>query len=156
MATHPERFQQLQRSLSPGQAIILSTPTDLAYFAQFQTLVPEEREGFFIITSEECYLVKASFSPAPEAHSFKILNQSRPFDLAQHLRQIITDHHLHELCFDFSSLFVEEYLAIQKVAAEQHASVVALEKDRIWQYRMIKDNLELEEMHRAGHFGEAA
>ena len=156
MASNPERFRHLQTSLAAGQAILLSTPTDLAYFADFSVLLPEEREGFLLITAETCYLIKATFSPAPAEHTYQILEQCRPPALAKHLEKIIQADHLHELALDFSSVFVDEYQAIQKVAEENQVTLVAEDKDQIWQLRMIKDETEIEELRLAGHYGEAA
>jgi Xaa-Pro aminopeptidase len=154
MANTPAHVRQLQQSLSPGQAILLSAPTDLTYFADFYILLPEEREGFFVVTVDDCYLIKATFSPAAATPRYHILEQCKPLALAQHLATIIRTHQLHELALDYSSLYVDEHQAIQSVADKDQVSLVQLDKNRVWQCRMIKDEQELEKMRVAGKYGQ--
>lgn len=156
MANHLARFRQLQQLLQANQAILLSTPTDLRYFASFSVLLPEEREGFFLITSDESYLIKASFSPAPSTADYQILEHCRPTALAQHLTKIIEKHQLQEIRLDYSSLFVEEYQAIQTVAQQKNVSLTGLDREQIWKYRMVKDQEEIEIMRQAGRYAQAA
>ncbi len=156
MANSSERFQHLQRTLSPDQAILLSSPTDLTYFANFLILVPEEREGFLLITQKACYLIKASFSPVPQHHTYRVLEQCRPPALAKHLEEIFTTHQLRYLNLDLSSLFVDEYKAIQEVAQRHHLELLEIEKDTLWQHRMKKDTQEIALMRTAGRYGQQA
>ena len=150
------RLAQLQSHLQPNQAILFSAPPDLAYFARFITLLPEEREGFFVVTKNECYLIKATFSPLPAIVDYQVLEPCRLPSLTNHLRTIISNHNLNDISLDYSSLFVDEYLAIQKLAEELHLNLAQLERNDIWQQRMIKDENELLDLRLAGQYGVAA
>lgn len=164
-----QRAIQLQEKLLPHQAFLISSPLDVQYFTQFQFLVPEEREAFFVVTKTGFYLIRASFSPLPTTEEifFTVLENCKPAALAKHLKKIVemsgvettSAPQLTEILFDHSSLFVEELEAIKSelktIGGENNdagSSVVLSPFDRnlIWQQRMIKDKKEVEVMARAG------
>lgn len=156
MVHFSERLRRVQQTLAPGKAILLSSATDLAYFADFQILLPEEREGFLLITPRSVYLMKATFSPAPSDVSFlHVLENCRPASLAQHVSQIATQDEVKDLAIDLGTLFVDEYQALQSVALQNKFSLVSLEKERIWKLRMIKDKTEATALRQAGQIAHA-
>jgi Xaa-Pro dipeptidase len=146
-----DRVTRFQKNLTPTQLALLSTATDICYFSNYQTLVPEEREGFFVITSSKSYLIHASFSPTPTDHAYELLENCRPNSLAEHLKKLILEQHITEILYDATSLFVEEFQAIENVGVQNVSPVklTPLNKNWIWQLRMKKDADEVLRLRRA-------
>lgn len=161
-AQYRNRIQVFQKSLSPAQVGLVSKPAEISYFTGFETLVPEEREAYFLVTATKAVLFHASFSPVTkisgieylattslEAVSKKIselVEESIRSDttLSDELPEIAT-HIVHEsnkitdLLLDYSSLFVTEFKALEKIAT---LSISPTNQQKIWQQRMIKDEFE--------------
>jgi Xaa-Pro dipeptidase len=141
-----DRAARLQTLLSPTQLLLLSTPTDISYFTQFQFLVPEEREAFVVITHQKVFLLSGSFSPLPTERFFTVLEGCRPASLARHLEKIIAEDQVEEVLIDPTSLFVEELRHISKLSAK----VNDFDRAHIWELRLLKDQGELELLQVAG------
>ncbi len=141
---------QLQATLQPHQALLLSHPNDVVYCTGFEYLVPEEREAFFVITKQNFYLIRASFSPVPAHAFFQVLDNCKPASVARHLANIVKDEQMSEILFDKSSLFYEEYEAILDEATTLSCTLRSFDRNLIWNFRLKKSDDEVKYMRQAG------
>ena len=142
----------LQHTLSPTRGILLSLPSDITYYTGFRFLVPEEREGFLVVTAQKSFLIKASFTPfeaAESADALTVLQNCSPPSLAQHLHTIVTEQHLTELVLDGFSLYYQEYQALASKLAETKCTLLDLDRTQIWKQRMIKSVAEIQKIRAA-------
>lgn len=149
MGNHFSRLHQLQHTLQPHQALLLSTPSDITYFTHFEFLVAEEREAFLCVLPKAAYLIKANFSPFPTHPEIQVKNNCTPQGLAQHLNEIFGKEKIQEVLIDESSLFVHEYKAVKTVALQSKVKITAGDKKEIWEMRMIKEPSEIELIRQA-------
>jgi Xaa-Pro aminopeptidase len=143
------RITQVRQFLKPNQAILISLPTDVVYFSGFQMLVPEEREGFFVVTPAHSYLIKASFSPSPAEEVSTILENCRPLALARHLKTIMDKEQLRTCFYDETNLFVEELRTLKEHLPE-NTQLKNFPRDWMWSLRCLKDKYEIASMQKAG------
>jgi Xaa-Pro aminopeptidase len=155
-SNYTHRVASLQSALTDKQAILLSTPTDITYVSGFEFLVPEEREAFFCITKDTSFLIRATFCPVPEPHSFQVLNNCRPDALALHLLEIVKRTSISEVLYDASSLHVDEFQLLTDQLRPVHCSLSKIDKNMIWERRQIKDATELTALREAGKIAELA
>ncbi len=146
-ALYIDRLKNLQKTLLPSQALLLSKPADIAYFSGFETLVPQEREAFLCICAKQAVLFHASFSPVTQMPGLAY----KPTTSLPAIQQTITDWKKlgtlvphpatgsTDLLLDYTSLFVSEFKVL-----EQTEDVVCNPHNpqKIWQLRMIKDAME--------------
>lgn len=142
-----QRLSLFQSHLQPQQAALISSINDIYYFTNFEFLVPEEREAFLIVTAHSAHLIISAFSPAPELSFLHILRGTRPAVLAGHLQQVVTAFDLKKILFQDQSLFVNEFFAVQKMLKD---FLEPLNPEMLWGQRMIKDELELKSLRKAG------
>lgn len=136
----------LQHKLAAHQAAFLTDPHDIAYFCGFQTLVPEEREAYLIITAKDSYLLYSSFSPLPEPLAAHALAGTFPSQVAQHLAHIKRQSHITELLVDTSRLYVVEHQALTDAT---DLKLQTLDKKWLWELRQIKDGAEIDTISQA-------
>lgn len=132
------RLSQLQLTVQPHQAFLLSNPADLYYFADFENLLSEEREGFLVVTREKSYLIQATFSPSPNRSDLTILKGCSAQHLEHYLKTVSKDHSLEIMYLDEEHLSVKEYRALSSLPIK----LEPLASELIWKYRMVKDEEE--------------
>ncbi len=133
----------LQSRLLPHQGLLLSLPSDITYISHFHFLVPEEREAFVFLTSQQKYLIKSSFSPFANDDQFTVLANTLPAATAQHLRKIVEEQHISEILVDETSLFLHEYNALEDGLGE-YCTIHPLDRQMMWELRMIKQPPEID------------
>ena len=142
---YTHRIKQLQTQLTHrSHAILVSHPGDVAYYAGFQILIPEEREAVLVVTKKKSYLIKQSFSPFSRS-GISSLNGCTPEKLFAHCRELQIKHQLTTLFFDCGSLTVSEYDYLKKL----NWQLKAYDRDQTWQSRMVKDQFEIDNLKKA-------
>jgi Xaa-Pro aminopeptidase len=139
-AVYIPRLALLQARLGAQQAVLLTDPHDMQYFSGFLTLVPEEREGYLIVTKEKAFLLYSSFSPLPEPLEVKALVGTFPKQVHQHLEFIAKDTGINELLVDKTRIFVNEFEAITQ---ELNLKIGTFDKKWVWELRQVKDQSEI-------------
>ncbi|MBU1885027.1 aminopeptidase P family protein [Patescibacteria group bacterium] len=134
------RLDNLQSNLKDNRAILFSTPNDIFYLTNFNFLVPEEREAFLIVTQKSALLLHASFSPYQPSNDIIPIKGNSIDKLKQQFEYLHQQEGVTQLLVDKTSLFVNEYEAIQKLS---FLKISGLDRQLIWQLRMIKDEEEL-------------
>ncbi len=148
-----QRLTHLQAHLKPNQALLLTDASDIHYFSQFSFLVPEEREGFLFLTPSAVYLLHASFSPVPDNDQLTFLSGINPGQLQTHLQQLIADTQIAELLVDKTKLFAHEYDVLLKIDG---LTLKHVDRNLIWNIRMVKDDREIEAIRQAGKIADQA
>jgi Xaa-Pro aminopeptidase len=138
---YSSRLARLRQSLASHQAFFLTNPTDITYFAGFQSLVPEEREGFLLLTSQKSYLFHASFSPVPSSTELILLPGTSVNALLKYFKELQQTMSLTELLVDKTKLFADEYEGLQQL---ENCTLTSLDHAPIWSQRMVKDTSEIE------------
>ncbi len=148
MSTDPfsARLTHLRQALSPHQAFFLTNPTDIWYYAGFQSLVPEEREGFLLVTPQKTYLFHASFSPVPQTPELLLLPGTSAPALVKHLTDIQSSTAVTELLIDKTKLFADEFEALQSLPS---ITLTSLDHQLVWSHRMSKDATEIAAIRQA-------
>ncbi|MBD3279586.1 MAG: M24 family metallopeptidase [Candidatus Pacebacteria bacterium] len=140
------RLAKLQQKITPSQAILLSAPSDIQYFTDFQFLVPAEREAYALLTKKQAYLIHNQFSPVVNHQKIINLPGCNLKKLLKHLDIVQQQHSFKTILVDESSLFVKEHQALQQKSSWQ---VRGLAKQLIWELRMSKDTSELAKIKKA-------
>lgn len=140
---HHLRLQQLQtviatHSLPP---LLLSRPSDIAYYTGFQFLLSEEREAFLLVNSSQAKLWYASFSPLPPT----IACETIPMRGIKEIAQQLTELQLTGIALDPFSLSLAEFRTI----SQTNIPISDLNREYIWQQRMIKDEFEQQSITQA-------
>lgn len=134
--------------LSQNQAWLISQPSHIRYLSGFETLVPEEREVLILLTHDQAFVIKHSFSPFINQNGkFEVLNGTSPEQLADHVRLVTDQKGIDKLFYDPSTLTVAEYKQLTQIDA------LKLEKEHqeaIWQLRQIKNQTEIAKIRQAG------
>jgi len=130
-------------TLSDQEALLLSCPSDITYVSGFTFLVPEEREAFVLFTQQKKYVTAASFSKLPSDSTFEVLFQCSPLALARHLKDIFTTEKITRLFIDPTSLFLQEYRALEKELTPLPCTLENFSREKIWKSRVIKTTPEL-------------
>jgi Xaa-Pro aminopeptidase len=149
------RLAQLQSQLLPHQAWLIATPSHITYLTNFQFLVPEEKEALLIISSQQCFLIHASFCPIDQVTSaVSRLTQTQGAAFKQHLVNLTRDlPQLTEWYLDENILSIEEYKILQSFT---NLTLKTLNHQSIWQARMIKDEQEQAMSRKAGQIAHQA
>lgn len=147
------RLRRFQSSINPDQAVLLSTPTDITYLTGFEFLVPEEREALLLVTTNQAFLIHASFSPVAVPAEVERLPGCSSAKLADHLRSVHHQVPFQTLYVDKTSLFVDEYDAVQSV---KKITLEPFDKHSLWQLRSVKDEVELAALRQASSIAIAA
>lgn len=134
------RLLALQQQLQPSALFLLTDAQDIFYFTGFQTLVPEEREAFLLVTPSDAYLFHASFSPLPPGIAIKTIAGAYPAQLVAHLTQLQSQKSFTEMYIDKTKLYADEFEALQQIP---NCALKTLNKSVIWQLRMVKDETEI-------------
>lgn len=140
------RLANFQATLAPLELVLLSTPNDIRYFTEFTFLVPEEREALLVVSAKEAWLIATSFSPTPPQTDITMLFGCQPTRLASHLNELVKKTAARKIWYQAQSLFVSEFQAIQQICP----SIQAHPSDRLWQFRMMKDAIEIAALQQAG------
>jgi Xaa-Pro aminopeptidase len=147
------RISRLQAALSSSEAVVLSNATDVSYFTGFVFLVPSEREAVLLVTNSSAHLLYASFSPISKQPEIEYHAGCFP----QHLRDVAgavcQAEGISELLLDEESLVLAEYKALQSIP---DVSLVPLDRARIWNFRMVKEESEQAHLRAAGAHTNAA
>ncbi len=140
------RIVSFQKQLDKSSLVLLSCNADIRYFAGFNFLVPEEREAFLIITAQSTSLIHNSFSPTPDYSWLKKYHHTSPAFLRKNLEKIIAKEAITTIYVDEESIFVSEYKALQQL---ENINLKPLNRNLIWQQRMIKDETEIKYINQA-------
>lgn len=154
------RIVKLQKEIGKNQSLLLTSFTDIAYFTNFNFLLPEEREAFVFITKNSASLIHTSFSPIGNYPFISYLKGSYPNQLASHIEKIIENEEIEEILIDPETLFVAELNAI-KDQINYRAKKSALDKkfidlkinnydaSLIQNFRNTKEPIEIEQIRKA-------
>ncbi|HYD34605.1 MAG TPA: aminopeptidase P family protein [Vitreimonas sp.] len=144
------RIDQLQKNLSAQEGILLANPSDVSYFTGFEILVPEEREALLLITAEASILFHATFSPVPNQPGVIALSGCSPEKLLGHFQNYPPLKAIRKISVDTTSLFVNEYQALEKAGLE----LSPFDRNLSWSIRAIKDAQEIELLKKAGEIAQ--
>jgi len=130
------RLEQLQTVIATNSlpTLLLSRPSDIAYYTGFQFLLSEEREAFLLVSKSKAKLWYASFSPLPPNSACEAIPMRGVSEIALQL----ADLDLTTMGLDPFSLTLAEYRAITQAKIQ----AVDLNREYIWQQRMLKDESE--------------
>lgn len=146
--SHPfyERISRLTQKIQPQQALLLSRPTDIAYFTGFEHLVPEERESFLLITPHQHLFCHTSFSPYSASSGIKTFPSSNLAHIKKRISEIHQKERIDTLLIDKKNLTIQEY---ETLTGLDFLEVAGLDRQLIWQLRTIKDRAEIETLTQA-------
>ncbi len=147
------RLKKLQRQLPPNTAYLLSSLGDIRYFTNFEFLVPTEREALLLITKNSALLLHASFSVAEVFSGITAFPGCYPEKLQTRVREIIEAEGIKTLNLDKDSLFVSEY---ESLLSLKNLEIKSMDRNLIWQMRMIKDRRELTAIKKASNISKKA
>ncbi len=139
------RLKKLRLQLQPHQACLVSNPKDIYYFAHFFSLVPEEREAFLLVSADQAWLLHNSFSPYQAKAGITPKPGCSLDNLQTALVQLKKEALLKSILIDKTSLFVNEYEALQKI----NLKLQTLDRQQIWSLRTVKDQQEIESLKKA-------
>jgi Xaa-Pro aminopeptidase len=143
---HSSRVKKIQQQLLDKQIALITNPADISYLAGFTTLVSEEREAYLVISRQTVILVHALFSPDDTPLPCQKKAGCSPQNLAAAVDGLAQAESLTELLIDETSLTVYEH----KPLTELSLKLSPLDRELIWQLRMIKSQPEIELMAQAG------
>lgn len=146
-ANFDSRLALLQSTLEPDSALFLTTGTDIEYLTGFESLVPEEREAFLVVTSTKGFLIHASFSPTPSATSVEKISGTQLSLVLPHLKEIVSQTGFKTLLIDKTHLFADEYEAIQQL---ENVTLGTFDRQVLWNFRMLKEADEIAAIQQAG------
>jgi len=120
----------------------------------FEFLTPEEREALLLVTSSGLHVIHSSFSPLPDTIPYQKYPGTYPNQVCKHLIQILTAQPaLREIFVDASTLFLEEYQAIEQALKGMSLGIklATLDREKIWSLRRVKDELEIGLLKKSAH-----
>ena len=134
------RIESLQTLIPPDEAWLLSNPTDIHYYTQFDCLVTTEREAYLVVTSTQATLIHSAFSPTSTVPS-KIERRQGTFvtQLPDHLRELQKHYSFIKLAVDTTNISHHEFLHLEKVA---QITLAPLDRSSITYQQAQKDELE--------------
>lgn len=109
------RTQKLQKQISAGQLLLISSSSDITYLSDFEFLVPEEREAFLAVSKNSVNLIYSSFSPIDDYSFINYVPGTFSNQLAQNLQKIIENEKIKQFLIDKETLFVRELEEIKKL-----------------------------------------
>ncbi|MEN8253391.1 MAG: M24 family metallopeptidase [Patescibacteria group bacterium] len=139
MKTSHSLLKQLSKQIKNNEAFLISDPNSLKYFANCETLLPEEREAYLIINPQQSYIIQSSFSPKNNHKNIKTLFGMSASKVKQNLELILKELNLKILYIDKNSLFISEYENLQSIKS---LKLKSLDKKIIWDLRSIKNKKE--------------
>ena len=132
------RLKKLQKKLGQGEAYILANEANISYFTGHRIfLIPQEREGFLVVTSTQIYLIIPQTTPFTNSNFIHYLFGCQPHQLAQHLNVIQKEEKLQAVFVDFNQFTLAENEAIKNLSPD--LNVKNLNQRIIWYLREIKD-----------------
>lgn len=142
-----DNLNKLLAKIKPNQAILLGNSADITYFTGFdQFLVPQVRESLGLITHQQTIVFHPFFTTFNKQPGLNYCHSCNPKTVAQELRRLQSQYRLTELLVDIGSVFVNEYWELKQV---EGIRLLPLEKNWLWQLRMIKNDREVRLMKRA-------
>lgn len=129
------RITQFQTTLQPTQLALFTRPADIAYFTGFLSLVPEERESYFILTKSKALLLYSAFSPVTTITGITYHPHCTPLLLHQKILEE-SKAGVTEVLLDTNSMYVNEYQVLETI---KQLKLSVLDRQNIWQLRMYKD-----------------
>lgn len=145
-----KRIKKLQNLISDTQILLVSKPADIFYLTEFEFLLPEEREAFFIVSKNHAGLVHASFSNFEKDPDFIYFEGTHPKKLEQALQAIINlEKKSDSIVIDSNTLFVNEYDAILESINE--IKIIKNQNNLVTELRKTKDQQEIELLKKANH-----
>ncbi len=142
-----DRINKLQKQIENGQSILLSSSSDVAYFTNFNFLVPEEREALAFITKNSINLIYTSFSPIDNFSYINYFKGSFPNQLADHLEQIVKKEKINKILIDDETLFVAELNAIRDKL--ETIKINNFDINLVRNFRNIKEQVEIKKINKA-------
>ncbi len=137
-SAHRARLKQLQTTISQNAtpAFLLSRPSDITYYTGFQFLLSEEREAFLLVSATSAKLWYASFSPLP----LNLACEAFPMRGISEVTQQLLELGLKDIALDPFSLTLAEY----RIISQTGIHITDLNREFVWQQRMLKDESEQE------------
>lgn len=130
-------------------AVLVSSPANIAYLTQYHGFHGVDRDGFLFITSSSQYILTSGlYSEAVIAQvtNFKTIELTYDLPFSQTLEQLLKKHKINKLGIETDNLTVLEYKKIPKIAKLSHFSPSII--------RTIKDEYEIEQIKKACKIGD--
>jgi len=141
------RLQTLQAALPPETAWLLSNPTDMRYYANFDCLVASEREAFLVITATSATLIHAAFSPVIEVpESITKRTGAFPSRLPEHITAIRQATTFKKLLIDETDCTYQEFKYLSGI---ENLTVTSLNREKIINQQAVKDQVEQKNIKKA-------
>lgn len=141
------RTQKLQKQISTGQLLLISSSSDIAYLSDFEFLVPEEREAFLAVSKNSVNLIYSSFSPIDDYSYINYVPGTFPNQLAENLVKIAKTERVDKLLIDKETLFVKELEEIKKLLPD--LKIEELDPKILAGLRFTKEEKEVESIKQA-------
>lgn len=141
------RTQKLQKQISTGQLLLISSSSDIAYLSNFEFLVPEEREAFLAVSKNSVNLIYSSFSPIDDYSYINYMPGTFPNQLAENLVKIAKTERVDKLLIDKETLFVKELEEIKKLLPD--LKIEELDPKILAGLRFTKEEKEVESIKQA-------
>ncbi|NCN82440.1 MAG: M24 family metallopeptidase [Candidatus Pacebacteria bacterium] len=127
------RITTLQKTITPGSAVLLADPQHIRYLTGFESLAPGEREAFLVMTNDSATLLYASFSPVEKQSIIEYVPKCSVAAVLEKIPPITS------LAADLQALTATEYQALKKSSL----TLSSWNSEALWQQRMRKDKQEL-------------
>jgi Xaa-Pro aminopeptidase len=138
------RRTRLQTSIPNGELWLISRPSDLYYFCQVPSLVPEENEGVWLAGHSTSLLLTNAFTPLPPAEdSLERQVGCEGQRLITHLNTLLGKTPFTTLRLDYQHMSTASYLLLSTWAGEHAVIIGKLDRACIWQLREQKDDTEI-------------
>ncbi|MFZ5437597.1 MAG: M24 family metallopeptidase [Patescibacteria group bacterium] len=146
-ATHfyAQRLKVVQQKIKANEAYLVSKATDITHFTGFPQLVPEEREALLLVTSNKAFLFHHNFSPT--LSNFSELNYIPQTNLKK-IETVCQQEQIKQLWIDEKTLVAEEFSFFRQIYNQENLKT--LPHNLIWQLRLTKDELALNNQRQAG------
>lgn len=136
-------------------AIFITNQHNVSYLTGFQSLTPNEREGYFLITSQKSFLLTfpTYFGLYKNGESFfTTLNITLDKTLHQHINEITTKEKVKKIGIEKENLTISEYNSLKnKILLEFLETEKIVEK-----FRIIKDSIEISNIRKAAKITDQA
>ncbi len=141
------RRTRLLALLPPNSATLLTKATDIQYFFGFaEFLEPTEREALAYFDAAKAILFIPPLTVSPAISSIIIVGDCSEASVLSRIKHQSDQSQVATLYVDMNSLLASEYLALTKSYEKQ---IQALDRNLVWQLRMIKDEDETNAIRRA-------
>lgn len=146
MSKYTPRLSALSKNLQPNQAILVSDIHDMYYLTGFETLVPNEREGFVVVTNNATFVAHTSFTPVKKLPDVAYLVGCTGKQGNANFKTIFSEQKIDTLFVDYTTLTIAEHNSIAEIS---DVAIKEFNRDMIWKMRMVKDKSEQESIMRA-------